>query len=168
MSVRLVATIVAEGVALDSLTGRITAFNMLEQVFAARLPALLPKLVVITIYELTREPDAFFERVRLIAADGTELVSSITEIRIQGREPNSTVNGHRSLHTLWGIRLPEASDLRISVERAPTPEGPWAEIGSRIVTVIPAPHPLAAPMAAATKEEAASAEQAAEAGGRKR
>ena len=50
MTVKLEACVISEDVAIDSLTGRITASNMLDHVYAPSYPALLAKLIVSMVY----------------------------------------------------------------------------------------------------------------------
>lgn len=135
MATELVACVMAEGVSLDSMTGRLTAFNMLEVIFTRKLPALLPKLVVVTVYETDGEPERFHERVSITAPDGKVIVTS-------GSEIVATERTHRSINALWGTRFEAAGAYLLIVERAAKHDGPWKQIGKRVLTVVGEGHPL--------------------------
>ena len=149
MATELVACVMAEGASIDSMTGRLTAFNMLEVVFARRLPATLPKLFVVTVYESEGEPERFHERVSVTDSAGKVLVTSSSEIV-------ATERAHRSVNALWGTRFDTAGTYLVKVERASRPEGPWKQIGKRVLTVVGEGHPLFPKEQEAAKESEAS------------
>ncbi len=136
MATELAACVVAEGVSLDSMTGRVTAFNMLDVVFAHAFPAMLPKLFVITLYETEGEPARFHERVSLSDLTGKVLVTSSSEIV-------ATLHPHRSINALWGTRFDSAGKYLIKVERAEKVDGPWVQLARRTLFVVGEGHPLA-------------------------
>ena len=61
-----VATLLAESLSLDGITGRLSVFNMLEAVLAPAFPAALGKLVVVNVYEVEGEREPYWERVRVV------------------------------------------------------------------------------------------------------
>src|SRR5258707_1356189 len=74
---RVTAVLASEGLALDSFTGRVTPFNLLDAVFSPRFPALLPKLFVVVHHEGSdSEPDEFEQRVVVFAPDNKEIITS--------------------------------------------------------------------------------------------
>jgi hypothetical protein len=135
MATDLVACLMAEGVSLDSMTGRLTAFNMLEVIFTKKFPAMLPKMFVVTVYETEGEPERFHERVSVVDPGGKVLMSS-------GSEIVATANTHRSINALWGTRFDADGTYMVRVERAAKADGPWKQIGKRVLTVVGEGHPL--------------------------
>lgn len=136
MATELAACIVAEGVSVDSMTRRVTAFNMLDVVFAHAFPAMLPKLIIIALYETEGEPERFHERVSVSDSAGKVLVTSSSEIV-------ATALPHRSINALWGTRFDSAGRYVIKVERAEKADGPWKQLAKRALFVIGEGHPLA-------------------------
>jgi hypothetical protein len=140
-----VALFVAEAVAIDQLTGRLTAFNILENVFAADLPALLHRVTCVASYELGASAVQFFERGEFVNPAG-KVLSSTTPIhvdlaiRASGKTPNAATN----IHTFWNTRVEVEGDHLIAVSHATSPDGPWERAASRVVTIVKAAHPLAA------------------------
>ncbi len=155
MATELVACVVAEGVSADSMTGRLTAFNMLEVVFTRKLPALLPKLFVVTIYETEGAPEHFHERITVFDPDDKVVVSSCSQIA-------ATEHTHRSINALWGMRLERLGRYLVRVERANKPGGPWKQIGKRVLTVVADGHPLFPEEERGAKETVASSSPVAE------
>lgn len=134
MATELAACVLAEGVSLDSMTGRLTAFNMLDMVFANSFPAMLPKLFVVTLYETEGEPARFHERVSLSDSTGKVLVTASSEIV-------ATAHPHRSINALWGTRFDSAGKYVIKVERAERADGPWKQLAKRTLLVVGEGHP---------------------------
>lgn len=137
MAYRLVASLMSEGVALDRLTGRMTAFNMLESVFAPAFPAALAKLAVINVYEVDGEREVRFERVTVQDADGSTLAQTTVELRGEGVV-------HRSAHLFQGVSLPRQGTYAVVTEGASSASGPWHRVSSRRLHAVEQPHPLAA------------------------
>lgn len=137
MAYRLVASLMAEGVALDRITDRMTAFNMLESVFAPTFPAALAKLAVINVYEVDGEPGAWFERVTVQDADGAVLAHTTAELRGEGVV-------HRSAHLFQGVPFHRAGTYAVVTEGAASPAGPWQRTAIRRLHAVEQPHPLAA------------------------
>lgn len=135
MATDLVACVMAEGISIDSMTGRLTAFNMLEVIFTRKFPAMLPKLFVVTVYESEGEPERFHERVSVVDPVGKAIV-------ISGSEIVATEHTHRSINALWATRFDAAGTFLVKVERASKPEGPWKQVGKRLLTVVGEGHPL--------------------------
>ena len=98
MAFRNVATLLAEGISLDAVTGRLTAFNMLESVLAPSFPAVLGKLVVVNVYEVDGAGEPRWERVTVTDDAGAQLAQAVTEFRGEGM-------AHRSMSMLQGMRL---------------------------------------------------------------
>lgn len=126
MASRIVAALMAEGVALDALSGRLTAFNMLETVSAAKYPALLPRLCAVIFYEAaSSDPEVFQERVRLMGPEDVEVgVPSSREVVIAARV-------HRSIHVLAGLRLERPGEYVLSIERKQDADGTWKRTAER-------------------------------------
>lgn len=136
MAYRLVASLMSEGVALDRLTGRMTAFNMLESVLAPEFPAALAKLAVINVYEVDGEREVRFERVTVQDAEGSILARTTAGLRGEGVV-------HRSAHLFQGVSLPRPGTYAVVTEGAPSASGPWQHISSRRLHAVEQPHPLA-------------------------
>ena len=137
MAYRLVASLLAEGVSLDRITDRMTAFNMLDAVFAPAFPAALAKLAVINIYEVDGERGPWHERVRVRGVDGGEIAATSAELRGEGLV-------HRSAHLFQGVPLSRAGIYTIVTEGAPAPQGPWQLLSTRRLHAIEQRHPLGA------------------------
>jgi hypothetical protein len=137
MAYRLVASVMAEGVALDRLTDRMTAFNMLESVLAPAFPAALAKLAVINVYEIDGKADVWFERVTVRDADGSILAQTMAELRGEGV-------AHRSAHLFKGVPFPRAGTYSVVTEGASAASGPWQRVSSRRLHALETPRPLAA------------------------
>jgi len=135
MSARLVSFVASEGVALDQLSGRVTAFNMIDYVLVAAIPSQLMRLSTVSQYELGSEPDAFVERVSVIAPDGTSLNESQSSVSTQARVPGQLPNGHRSIHSVWRVVLPMAGDYRVILEKQVS-DGSWEKLSSLCITVL--------------------------------
>lgn len=138
MAFRNVATLLAEGVSLDRFTDRLTAFNMMEAVFAPTLPAVIGKLVVVNIYEVDGDREPRWERVTVLDAESQLLAEARTELLGEGAV-------HRSMAMFQGIRLAKAGDCKILVEGSRRADGPWQEVAQRSLRVVLRPHPLARP-----------------------
>jgi hypothetical protein len=143
---RLVATVMAEAVALDAFTNRWTAANMMELIMAPVMPAMLPRLAILTLYELDDQPGVFTERVRIIGADDAAIASSESHFNLPARGgPGALPSTHRSLHMLWGLQIPRYGEYRVVVERgdgeAPVPLN-WTTLATRSLVVVEGQHPL--------------------------
>lgn len=140
--VRLVSFVAAEGVSIDQLTGRLTAFNMLDNVALANLPSVVLRITTVSFYELGTEPAAFTERVRLLDPKGEMVTSSQTALAFQARALGELPNGHRSIHVLWRIPLQTTGDYRIVLERQMPGADNWDELTSLCVTATIQPNPV--------------------------
>lgn len=138
MPFRNVATLLAEGISLDAVTGRLTAFNMLESVLAPSFPAVLGKLVVVNIYEVDGAREPRWERVTVTDDAGTQLAQAITEFRGEGM-------AHRSMSMLQGMRLAKPGPYTVVVEGSPRRDGPWEYVNKRLLHALLGGHPLVRP-----------------------
>jgi hypothetical protein len=136
MAFRNVATLLAEGVALDAVTNRLSAFNMMETVFAPTFPAVLGKLVVVNLYEVDGDREPHWERVTIVDDAGTQLAQVVTEFRGEGV-------AHRSMGMLQGMRLEKPGIYTVLVEGAKRREGSWEFVNRRLLRAVLGPHPLA-------------------------
>ena len=134
MPSKLAVCVLAEGVALDQITGRITAFNILDAIRSKSVPAMLPKLMVLNTYESDGVPDAFVERVTISAPNGAKMAEAFAEITIAGP-------AHNSIHALWALRFDEFGAYEVSVARAETRDGKWRTIAGRRLVLVDLPHP---------------------------
>lgn len=134
---RLVATLMSEGAALDLFSNRFTAFNLLESVACPKLPALLARLAILTIYELDEQQETIFERVALLSPKGEPVgQASTVQIGFSALGEGGMPNSHRSLHMLWGLKFDVAGVYSLRVEHAPDLNGPWRMVGSRMLAVV--------------------------------
>ncbi len=136
MAFRNVAALLAEGVALDRITDRLTAFNMLETMLAPSFPAVIGKLVVINLYEVDGPREPTWERVTVLDGGGAELAQTRTELVGEGE-------AHRSMVLFQGVRLVTPGVYTVRVETAPAKVGPWREVAHRRLLAAERPHPLA-------------------------
>lgn len=141
MPTKLTATVLAEGVSVDALTGRLTLFNALNHIYAAGFPALLHKLMVATQYERSREVDHFRERVAIMTPQGKVLGESVAELMFEARSDDQPP-AHWSLHALWKIRFDEPGDYALSVWRQSRGEQSWQPLATCTLWVQDSPHPL--------------------------
>jgi hypothetical protein len=137
MSYRLVATLLSESVSLDRFTNRLTAFNMLEAVFAPSFPALLGKLAVVCVYEKDGEHEKRFERVSIKDPDGAVIAQTTAELEGDGI-------AHRSMHMFQGVKLARLGTYAVEIEGAAARSGPWTVAGQRRLLAMERPHPLSA------------------------
>lgn len=135
MALRNVATLLAEGVSLDRATGRLSVFNMLESVLAPSYPALLPKLVVVNVYEIDDGAAPHWERVTVVDDAGKELARVVAELRGEG-------GAHRSMGIIQGMRLPKPGVYTIVVDGAKKRDGPWERVNLRRLRAELGTHPL--------------------------
>lgn len=135
MAFRNVATLLAEGVSLDRATGRLSVFNMLESVLAPSYPALLPKFVVVNVYEIDDGGGPHWERVTVLDDAGQELARVIAELRGEGA-------AHRSMGIIQGMRLTKPGVYTVVVEGAKKRDGPWERVNRRLLHAALGTHPL--------------------------
>src|ERR1035441_125426 len=113
MIIRPVSFVAAEGVAIDQLTGRLTAFNMVDHIAVPGFPAQLLRLVAISFYDLDNAPHGFSERVRLIGPTGDPLVvSNVQPVALTVRVPGQMPNGIRSIQIIWRAIIAIPGDHR--------------------------------------------------------
>lgn len=136
MAFRNVATLLAEGVSLDAISNRLSAFNMMETMFAPSFPAVVGKLVVVNLYEIEGSSELRFERVTVLEDAGTQLAQMVLELRAEG------VVAHRSMGMLQGLRLAKPGKYTVLVEGAKAPEGPWEFVNKRTLHAMLGSHPL--------------------------
>jgi hypothetical protein len=136
------ALFTAEGASLDQLTGRLTAFNILDTVLAAGLPSLLHRMAAVCIYESGPEPVAFYERLELQSPSGQGIWKSAIHVQIQAHVAGGGAPAHRTIHGIYNVRLEAVGDYRLVLSHADGPDGPWHEVASRCLSVVRAPHPV--------------------------
>lgn len=135
MGFRHVATLLAEGVSLDSITGRLSVFNMLETVLAPTFPAAIAKLAVVTLYEIDDGRGPYWERLTVVGVQGEDLAQVQIELTGQG-------DTHRSMAMFQGIRVATPGDYSIKVEGATGRDGPWLPVSLRRLRAQVGLHPL--------------------------
>lgn len=127
---RPTSLLAAEALSIDAFTGRLTAFNILDAVYSASVPAQLARLSVAITYELTDEADAFFERVLLLSDKGKIVARSRCKVELDPKVPGRVPFYRRSLHALWSVRLPEFGEYSLVVEQSEDTDGPWEPMSS--------------------------------------
>jgi hypothetical protein len=143
MPAKLVATVMAEGVSIDALTGRVTLFNALSHIYASQFPASLHRLIIATQYERDSEPDRFRERITLRSPGGGLLGESVTEQLLDSRSSDQPP-GYWSFHALWRLRFDEPGDYTVDIWRQSGEEvEQWKAVTSCTLWVQLAAHPLA-------------------------
>jgi hypothetical protein len=138
---RLVSFVAAEGVAIDQLTSRVTAFNMIDHVLLPAVPARLVRLSALSLYELTEKVESFAERIRLVTPTGAVAAVSESVVLLPLRNPGELPNGHRSLHVLWSPHLDVIGDYRLILDHRPE-AGEWQELASICITALVQAHPI--------------------------
>jgi len=134
MAERLVAVLLAEGVAIDSISSRVTAFNMLDTVRALRFPAILPRLYVVTIYESEKKPPGDERLTRVwerVSIDGSVIGEVTSNSALEVGSPS-----HTSVHLFSAVKLADAGVYRVTVQTATSPSGPWTARGDRVFSVV--------------------------------
>ncbi len=131
-----VATLLAESLSLDGITGRLSVFNMLEAVFAPAFPAALGKMVIVNLYEVEGEREPYWERVRVVDSGGQILAETVTELVGEGA-------AHRSMTFFQGIRLAQPGEYVVVVECSRRSDGPWDLVRHRRLQALLGPHPMA-------------------------
>lgn len=132
--------VAAEGAALDQLTGRVTAFNILDTVAVSQLPSRLMRLTCVATYELASgAPGLLLERIRVedSAGDPTAGGESSTEVRFA-----SGVITHRSVHILWNIDLRTEGTYRIKLQTRQAEATDWETRADLPLTVHVQAHPI--------------------------
>jgi len=138
---RLMSFVAAEGVAIDQLTSRVTAFNMIDHFMLPSLPARVVRVAALSQYELIEAAESFGERVRLITPDGEVAAISESTVELPSRAPAQLPNGHRSVHVLWAPVLKVAGDYRLLLEQK-TVGSDWTAIASLRITALVQQHPI--------------------------
>lgn len=135
---RTVTLLAAEGVAVDVFTGRVSAYNIIDRVFAPTTPARLPRLHLLVQFERAadEQPERAFHKIELLAPGGRDVLNApVQELTITDR-------AQTSVHHAWNVHLPIHGDYVLRVSTADSADGEWKEVASRLVPVLPAPHPL--------------------------
>ena len=133
---RITATIISEGVAVDALTGRITAFNILDSVMAPRLPAGLPRLNVLVFHERA-DDDVLPVEERAVLCDPNGGVIQQIDVALDFAAPF-----HTSVHAFWGIRFSLEGRHRIAVLHRARGATEFVEVARRDFLFQVQPHPL--------------------------
>jgi len=134
----VVSLFASEGISVDVFTGRVSAYNIIETIFAPKFPAKLMRLHVVVQYQRSKDEEAphFFEKLSLVAPSGDDVLRGpIQELTVPLRH-------HTTVHTSWGVDIPQAGDYLLKVQLAPSPDGPWKEARNRVIEVETGLHPL--------------------------
>ncbi len=137
-SPRLMWFVGCEGIALDQMTGRVTAFNILDTVLVSELPSLLNRLACAACYEPGDVGFRGFERVRVVGPSNGQVSLSRAELVVPARGPTKV---HKSLHVIWALPIREQGTHRILLEHSLDEEN-WTEQASLVLEVLVQPHPL--------------------------
>ena len=129
------ALLLAEGVSVDAVSGRVTAFNMLDAITVSGFPVRFARVVVDVIYPVDEKSDQFFERVSLRRPDGSALLSSEIELKLVACTPQQQIATHHSIHAIWNVRFDSPGRYLVTVETSPTQGGSWAPVSSRDLLV---------------------------------
>jgi hypothetical protein len=141
---RVSTLLVAEGVSVDVFTGRVTAFNLVETLFAVKFPARVTRLHGVVQYERPSDGETphFFQKLELVSPAGADILNApVQELTIATRF-------HTSMHHAWNVQLSQPGDYRLRVSQSESENGPWRELAWRTIVVEQAPHPLIPPSAA--------------------
>jgi hypothetical protein len=148
---------VAEGVAIDQLTSRVTAFNMLDHFLVPGLPARILRMAVLAVYEVGAQAETFAERITLAGPDGGVIASSETTVSLPERVVGQMPNGHRSIHMLWSTPLAVAGDYRLVLSHRTEKEGAWNDVSGMVLTALVQPHPILNPQSVTVSSSMAAA-----------
>ncbi len=135
---RIVTLIAAEGVAVDVFTGRVSAYNIVDRIFAPTTPARFPRLHLLVQFERGADEQAerSFLKIELLAPSGADVLNAPLQ------EMTLTERTHTSVHHAWNVHLPDVGDYLLRVSASPSAEGAWTEMSSRLVPVVQTQHPL--------------------------
>lgn len=130
--------LVAEGIALDQLTGRLTVFNVIDAVPVPAAPCTLTRAVIVAVYPLDQTKADFRERVRVVSPTGKEVARSETMVALNpiGSGPIAS----RSIHLLWAIPLAETGAYLCRLEQEF--DGAWTEAATISFAVTVGAHPI--------------------------
>jgi hypothetical protein len=134
----IVSLFASEGISVDVFTGRVSAYNIIEGIYAPKYPAKLMRVHLVVQYQRSKDEPVphFFEQLSIIAPSGTDVLRGpIQEVTVFERH-------HTTLHTAWAMDIPEAGDYLLKVRHSQSSEGPWTDVRSRTILVATAPHPL--------------------------
>jgi hypothetical protein len=130
--------VACEGVALDQLSGRVTAFNILDTVWVSTFPTQLNRLMCVASYEVNAGEVRVKERTRVISPSDRELRSSVSELVIS---PQQSMRVHRSMHAMWSLKFEEAGTHRVVLEHS-SDGVEWETISSLPLDVVEQAHPI--------------------------
>jgi hypothetical protein len=142
-----VSLVACEGVAVDVFTGRVTAFNLIETIFAQAFPARLGRLHLLARYHRAADEPAahFFERFEPVGPDNIDVLNALPlEVTVGARF-------HTSIHNAWTLVLTARGDYQLRLLVADSAEGPWRVARQHVVVADLAPHPLMPTRAAPEK-----------------
>lgn len=146
--------LLAEGFSVDQFTGRVTVFNVLDFIFAARLPALLPKLCVLSFYGTSSAGTEFDERVRILGPGERVVADSVHRVAVPARGPDGMPNAHRSIHVLWQSVFESPGEYRCLLQqRSPDSAAEWIDVAEQTVAIVPMAHPWLQESASAVDSE---------------
>ena len=142
---RLLNLIAAESVAIDQLTGRVTAFNMLDAMLVAvaptpTTPTAFMRLTIVSNYDLSDENEVIQERMRIIAPDSSVVVASETPVVLQARGEEGLPTTHTSIHVFWNVLLTQTGDYRLVADYRRPPNDDWLMLQERRIVVAATVH----------------------------
>jgi len=122
--------LVAERVAIDSITGRVTPFNLIPSVAAPSFPSVLPQISVIVFYEgLALDGTVFLEKAQIIGPDNKLIVESTRPSEVRILSPF-----HVSIHgfTFLPLQMPGSYSVQIQAKQG---DRGWETTGARWLSV---------------------------------
>ena len=130
------ATLLAESIALDQLSGRLSVFHLIENATMVQVPSVAPPATLVIVYETEPERLDFAERVRIVGPGDAVAIESRAHVEGPARDPVTGPMTHTSLHFLPGIPIQAYGPHRLSVENGPaTGQGPWETVAVRSLMV---------------------------------
>src|SRR5713101_4727868 len=104
--------LISERVAIDSITGRVTPFNLIPNVGAPDFPAVLPQMAVIVFYEgLPLNEPVFLEKAQIVAPNNTVIGESARPSEIRILSPF-----HVSIHVFNFVQLPMPGSYAVQIQ----------------------------------------------------
>ncbi len=99
----------AEGVVIDQKSNNVSIFNILEQINVEMLPAIIPKMVILSVLEKDESDDIEWKGEYSISIDGKEMGRKLLKHNFRGFLRS------RNIMVVAGLPLPKPGTLEIAL-----------------------------------------------------
>jgi hypothetical protein len=101
----------AEGVVVDQLTNNLSVFNILDELHFQTLPAILPKMVIISVLDRDQDDPAKYEARLKIDLAGLKVMEMPIEYNFQNRSRT------RNMITMGGLPITSPGVMEIHLDK---------------------------------------------------